>query len=293
MDDPDDFEFVRDVPLADKKMFFAATYNILMRIYSYICSGQEAKLGRFYDPGLLWKMQDFRSIWESFVDSHEESVKQQLSKSDLQALYKNNTRNQIYANFVSVLFRPPTQFMWKLGETFVADNFIYLGEIIQELPGPANEHESDHTTKTLRMIIHRIFMLDERVLERISQNADLRKLLIHLNDIFREFVVQHKNVIDPLFQEYGPEVLAGRMQWVSEDNDILNSLTPMSFLLDTIKSEMFDVQRSERLLQGQPSEVQQNHIIVINGLAELFVKDNIEELQVITKQVLLELRKFS
>lgn len=302
----DNFDFTRDVPVCDKKMFFIATFNILIRVYSHVCAGRTDILEKTYVKQTLWKMQDFRRLWEAFVDLHEDDIRLHVPEKEISEIYTNNTRTQIYANYAAFAFKPIDEYSWKLGESFIAANFLYLGEIIGELPVPNDrvndaraKHEANTDHEAVRMqiaeiqkmckIVHMILTLPGKHFPVIHENDELQKIIKRIRGMLGDFLTEHRTVVAPFFSEYSKELKQGRMQWVGKDSDVLAELSPKMFVSSTIKREMFDQEWARRNLSGRTSDVRKNQVVILQELGGLFVNNNLEELQVLTKVFLVRL----
>lgn len=302
----DDFDFVRDVPVCDKKMFFIATFNILIRVYSHVCAGRSDILEKTYVKQTLWKMQDFRRLWEAFVDLREDDIRLHVPEKEIREIYTNNTRTQIYANYAAFAFKPIDEYSWKLGESFIAANFLYLGEIIGELPVPNNrvrdaraKHEANTNREAVRMqiaeiqkmckIVHAILTLPGKHVPVIDEDDELQKIIKRIRRMLGDFLTEHRTIVAPFFSEYSDELKQGRMQWVGKDSDVLAELSPKMFVSSVIKREMFDQEWARRNLSGCASDVRKNQVVILQELGGLFVNNNLEELQVLTKVFLVRL----
>jgi hypothetical protein len=304
----DNFSFRRDATDKEKLMFFIATYNILMKTYILICSGSGSQIERLYGPSLAFKLLDFKRIWGEFVDTHKTIIDRALPDTQKQLLYYENgvssPRDNVMMKMIVQVLRCEDRIFYALGEKFIAENFLYIGEIVGEFP------DSEVSSPSPRIVIPAKFMTRVRKLVKIvdlifKHSENRRGFIIHnrrlmeavsqLKSLFIQFVQEHRAIIDPLFQSYGSEVSRGTMDFDPEgelcDADGVPLIKPMGILLNAIKAEMFNQDRQDRLLLGDECECLENNVIMFRELGEMFISTNIEAIEKHVGVFLRELRE--
>lgn len=304
--DPDNFSFVKDASDHEKLMFFIATHNILTQVYSFIYTNNMHKMESVFGPSLSFKLLDFRHIWEKFIDRYRVIIE------------RNVRARNADIHLITQILRCREPFWYKLGEKFISENFLYIGEIVSEMPGeeispvpprgekvlhdPGNPGICDtiapeHMAVVRKLVIavNLIFKHGENRAKYIVSNPKLHNIVDSLKGMFIDFLTKHKKIIDPYFQDYGPEVYREVMDFdqneVLCDDDGSLFLTPMGILVNTIKAEMFNHERHARLLQGVKCELLENRVFIFKELGELFINDNLTTISSLTREFLREVQK--
>lgn len=298
--DPDNFIFAKDATSHEKLMFFIATHNILTQVYSFIYTNNMRKMESVFGSSLSFKLLDFRHIWEKFIDQYRVIIERNIRVSDANI------------TLINQILRSQEPFWYKLGEKFISENFLYIGEIVNEMssmppcnekvlhdpanPGICDTIAPEHMIVVRKLVIavNLIFKHSENRAKYIVGNPKLCKIVDSLKGMFIDFLTKHKKIIDPYFQDYGPEVYREVMDFdqneVLRDDDGSLFITPMDILTTAIKAEMFNHERHDRLLQGVKCEILENRVFIFKELGELFINDNLTAISSLARDFLREVQ---